>query len=63
MHSESRACQIYKLINSSNLRLCRKNRFMVSDDVIQKVQRHHDLIKTHAYKQLLSGQRATMQLI
>ena len=37
---------VYKLVHSSNYRL--SCRFHVIDDVIQKVQRHHDLIKTHA---------------
>ena len=33
--------------------------FNVIDDVIQKVQRHDDLIKAHAVR---LGQRATLQL-
>ena len=45
---------VYKLIHSSNLRLCRNYkvacRFNVIDDVIQKVKRHDDLIKAHAWR-------------
>ena len=59
---------IYPLFYSSNYRLwhyfwllCW---FSVIGDVIQKVQRHHDLIKTHAVKKTrFIRQRATMQLI
>ena len=38
--------------------------FNVIDDDIQKMQRHDDVIETHACDgSSLSGQRATMQLI
>ena len=45
---------VYKLIHRSNLRLWRyyqfSCRFNVIDDVVQKVQRHDDLIKAHVMR-------------
>ena len=59
---------VYPLFYSSNYRLWRNFRFLYSfsiiSDVIQKAQRHHDLIKVHAVRSTtFIRQRATMQLI
>ena len=59
---------VYPLFHSSNYRLWHNFLFLwwfrVITDVIQKMQRHHDLIKAHAVRlTMFIRQPATMQLV
>ena len=53
---------LVKLAIMTSLSISSFKQINVIDDVIQKVQRHADLIKAHAVRQaVFSGQRATKQ--